>query len=368
MHTLVEDVLPYLVVFYLVDSLVLVRASEWALLAPWGRFRMERSGLHLVGCSPFAQAAGLFVPPLLLSPNGVVLFDPAAAAPSEATLLPFDGLGTLAVDGKTLVLGGRRIATPGPAAARKLRATVKGLRDAPPGERPARLRDLGDARRADLDRARSRCAATRGPSRWLRGLGLAQLVATFGLLPASVAFEGAPGPETVLLLLLALHVLIVALSWRMLRRCGVSSGDATSALAPMLLFPPAAIHAGTHLSRDLFLDLDPLAAAGAILDAEAFRPLARRLVHRLELLRGLGPDAAGAAETQLGSWRAVIAATGSSLEQVLEAPASADPSAALYCPLCAGEYRAGFTACSDCGIPLRSLAGPVGSRRVLLEA
>jgi len=41
---------------------------------------------------------------------------------------------------------------------------------------------------------------------------------------------------------------------------------------------------------------------------------------------------------------------------VLEAPASPDPSAALYCPLCAGEYRAGFSTCSDCGVSLRALA------------
>lgn len=365
MHTLVEDVLPYLVAFYLVDSLVLVRASEWALVAPWGRFQLERSGLHLAACSPFAQVVGLFVPPLLLGPNGVVLFDPTVAVPQEATLLPFDGLGDLSVDGKTLVLDGRRIVTPAPAAARKLLATVRGLRDATPGERPARLRDVHDGRRADLDLALSRRTATRGPSRWLRGLGLAQFGVTFGLLPLSVSLEGAPGPEAVLLLLLALHVLTVAIAWRMLRRCALPPGDVTSALAPMLLFPPAAIHAGAHLSRDLFLDLDPLGAAAAILDAEGFRALARRLVQRLELLRGLGPDAACAVEAQLGSWKRMIEAAGSSLERVREAPASTDPSAALYCPLCSSEFRAGFTACSDCGIPLRSLANPVGSKPVL---
>ena len=354
MHALVEDVLPYLVVFYLVDSLVFVRVSEWALLAPWQGFRVERSGLHLAGLSPFADAAGIFVPPLLLSPEGVVLLD-ESPAPTEASFVRFDALGKVAADGPVVRLAGRRVVTPGPPAARRLADSMRALADAPSHERPARLKEaLGG--KADLEVARERRNAVLRLGRPGRWLGLAQLVATFGLLPASVTVEWAPGPGVVLLLVLILHVAIVASSWRMLRGCGLRLGAVASALAPMLLFPPAAIHASCHLSRDLFLDLDPLAAAGAILDGEAFRALAGRFVHRLEVVRGLGDEAAAAAAAQLASWRDVLKAAGTSLEQVLAAPASLDPAAALYCPLCASEYRAGFSTCSDCGVALRGLA------------
>ena len=354
MHALVEDVLPYLVVFYLVDSLVLVRASEWALLAPWQGFRVERSGLHLVGLSPFAEAAGLFVPPLLLGPEGVVLLE-GSPAPTEASFIRFDALGKVAADGPAVRLGDQRVATAALPAARRLAATLRALAAAPSHERPARLSDaLGG--KAGLERARERRLVVLRLGRPCRGLGIAQLAATFGLLPASVAVEWARGPGAVLVLVLALHVAILTLSWRMLRGCGLRSGAIASALAPMLLFPPAAIHASCHLSRDLFVDLDPLAAAGAILDGEGFRALAGRLVHRLEVVRGLGEAAAAAAEAQLASWRGVLKAAGTSLEQVLEAPASLDPAAALYCPLCASEYRAGFSTCSDCGVALRGLA------------
>jgi len=353
-HALVEDVLPYLVVFFLLDSLVLVRASEWALLAPWRGFQVERSGLHLAALLPFAEAAGLFVPPLLLSPDGVVLLE-GSPAPTEASLVRFDALGKVAADGPAVRIGGRRVATPGPPAARRLADTVRALADAPPQERPARLKEaLGG--KAELEGARERRAVVLRLRRPVRWLGLAQLAATFGLLPASVAVEWAPGPEFVLPLVLVLHLGIVAAAWRMLRACGLRAGAIATALGPMLLFPPAAIHASGHLSRDLFLDRDPLAAAAAILDGEAFRALAGRLVHRLEVVRGLGDDAAAAADAQMSAWRAVLKAAGTSLEQVLAAPSSLDPAAALYCPLCASEYRAGFSTCSDCGVPLRGLA------------
>ena len=230
MHALVEDVLPYLVVFYLVDSLVLVRASEWALLAPWQGFRVERSGLHLAGLSPFAEAAGLFVPPLLLGPEGVVLLE-GSPAPTEASFVRFDALGKVAADGPAVRLAGRRVATPALPAARRLAATLRALAAAPSHERPARLSDAFGGK-ADFEHARERRRVVLRLGRPCRWLGIAQL----------------------------------------------------------------------------------------------------------------------------GSWRGVLKAAGTSLEQVLEAPASLDPAAALYCPLCASEYRAGFSTCSDCGVALRGLA------------
>jgi len=236
-HALVEDVLPYLVVFYLVDSLVLVRASEWALLTPWRGFRVQRSGLHLVGLSPFAEAVGLFVPPLLLGPQGAVLLE-GSPAPTEGSLVRYDALGRIAADGRAVRIADRRVLTPGPPAARRLAATLRELADASPRERPARLKEaLGG--KADLEGARERRNAALRLGRPGRWLGLAQLMATFGLLPASLAIEWAPGPGAVLLLVLILHGAIVACCWRMLRGCGLRSGAIASALAPMLLFPPA---------------------------------------------------------------------------------------------------------------------------------
>lgn len=354
MVELVEDVLPYLLVFYLVESLVLVRPSEWALLIPWRSFRLERSGLHLAGVSPLAETIGLFVPPLLLSADGAVLVDPAVTPP-ESRLLAFEAMGPVAVDGRAVRIGDRRVATPAPAAARRLAAALRALRDGPAAERPARLREVL-AGKADLDEARARRTVQVGCGRLLRGLGLALFLATFALLPASVAIEG-PGPGPVLLLVLALLLAIAGVSWTMLRRCGRSRAEAASAVAPMLLFPPSAIHASGHLARDLYLDLDPMAAAAAVLPGEAFLAVARRLVHHLDALRGAGEGAAAGAEAQLASWRDVLKAAGASLDDVVAAPASPDPSAALYCPLCGGEYRAGFSTCSDCGVPLRALAG-----------
>ena len=45
MHELIEDVLPFLVVFFVLDGLAIVRRYEWLLLAPWGRFRAVRGAV-----------------------------------------------------------------------------------------------------------------------------------------------------------------------------------------------------------------------------------------------------------------------------------------------------------------------------------
>jgi hypothetical protein len=41
---------------------------------------------------------------------------------------------------------------------------------------------------------------------------------------------------------------------------------------------------------------------------------------------------------------------------LLEPPPRPEPEAARFCPLCAAEYRDGFSTCTDCGVLLEAFA------------
>jgi hypothetical protein len=182
----------------------------------------------------------------------------------------------------------------------------------------------------------------------------------FLVIPALLGLgEAAEGlVRAALVVLAATHVALVVAAYRALRRFG--SPSATSALQAMALFPPDAMHAPLTLSRDLYADALPLAAAAALLETRAFEDLARRERHRreaaLEAARGTDREAFCRVELEIAD--GIVVEAGADLARVKAAPALSDATAAAYCPLCFTEYRAGFATCSDCGAPLRSASAP----------
>jgi len=93
-----------------------------------------------------------------------------------------------------------------------------------------------------------------------------------------------------------------------------------------------------------------------LMPATEFRAFARGQVHRLRRdAQGSASELAWATARERALARA-FSALGTSLEEVTAPPERADASGASYCPLCGSEYRAGFTLCSECGVPLEALA------------
>jgi hypothetical protein len=358
MHALIEDVLPFLVAFYLLDGLAVVRRYEILLAAPWSRFRAFRKGFPLAGISPFAEVVSAVESPIRFG-SAALYVEAAPASPAEPPELVTVGLDGLrvAVSDRKLKLGELGVGLPSKAAAERLAAAVRDLAALPASDRGRRVRALLEES-ADVRAVRSVRAVHRRFQRVLSLLGLALFVLTFAVLPAGVAVRWDRGPSlpTVLLAIALVHVSILAVSWVALKRLGYARDSAANTLLPLVFFPPAAAHAPFAIFRDLYARFDFLAVAGAFLPPADFQTLARLEVHRLRREAERGGEVAQWAALREKAWARLFDETGTSLREILRPPAKRDGDAASYCPLCGGEYRAGFAVCAECGVPLQALA------------
>jgi hypothetical protein len=261
---LLQDLLPYLGAFYVLDSLLLVRPGGTAFASRGARFETLAPGLHVIGLLPSDQS-------IVLPAGGAEAMDVARVR----TIRDLQAHWSLVVQGcGWLMLAGLGIAIP--------------------------MQVLGW---------------------WTSDVSLARQCAALAVVWAVVV--GACGYQ--------------------LRSAGLRGGALVSALSGLVFFPPAAAHASCVLGRYLYAGLHPLAVAAVVLDGERFRQLARRYHYEGRLRQGEDDSAA-------------LRPLNVSLEDVLRHPRSSDPTAAGYCPLCAAEYRAGYSRCSDCGEPLQPLA------------
>jgi hypothetical protein len=347
----VSELLPYLLAFYILDGLLAPRRGEWLFIGLLGRFRAQRPGLTAAGLVPFAEVLAAWEPPLRWSREGVRIAE-------AQTSVSYEDLAGCSASERRVVCGGRTIHdTPSPAAARHLQSLLVEIARAAPEARAGRLR-LGLAARMDLEAVRALRARLARPRRVLQILGTMLGLVLFAVLPASVyAPERLPlAPVQILGAAALVYAAIVGVAWSSLRRAGLDRSAALAALSPILLFPPAAVHATGVVHRDLYTAFDPLAVAAALLPEAEFRERARRRLGAAALESEHEAEPPELRKAREQAWDALLAAAGTSARELLGPRASADASAAAYCPLCAAEYRTGFGQCADCRVPLRPLA------------
>jgi hypothetical protein len=367
MHGLLAELWPWVAAFYLLDALVLVRPHQWLFLSRWGgRFRVLAEGLWLAGVSPLAEAVLAEEPPVLVSREALfvlgrdVVHEPRVARPDDLEAVPFAALGRAKAYGRDVAAGGRRLLTTAtPAAAERTAALLRELSALAPAERMAAVaRSLDEA--FDLAAARSLRERALRAGRPLPWACTALFAVGLLAMPLALYRPAAWTPDAVAVFLVALaaYLVVVALALRLLRYCGLGRGRALAALSPLLLFPPAAMHARSLVTRQLFARFHPLTVAATLLDAEGLRRLAARELALHDLLRAR--DAGGEREEY---WRAREAALSRLLSGAGVAPGTAreparlaDPEAAAWCPACDASYRRGFERCSDCGVALRAVA------------
>jgi hypothetical protein len=157
-------------------------------------------------------------------------------------------------------------------------------------------------------------------------------------------------------------VVILAVAARALRRTGATPRAVAGALAPAIFFPPAAAHVQGFLWRDLFRGSPALAVASVLLAPAEFRRLARQELCRLDEdeaeREGPGAPTESDVRTARQALLGLLSALGIDPVALAAGEAPQDVLAAVFCPLCAAEYRAGFVRCADCGVGLRPFATP----------
>jgi len=347
LYHLLEELLPWLLGFYILDSVAFEAANEKLFVRRLRGFEAVR-GPFIAGLLPWSEVVSAAAWPVRFS-RAAVHWPQSEGLEAVA----WEALGPLERTDRTIRASSRALRLPSPQDALRLAAVLVRVRDIAPEQREAEL--------AAAFRGRSDVAAVRRVREradrdglLLASLGSFVLVALFVVIPLGLGqrFPWVPDPALMLAALALAYVAIVAIAWRTLRGCGVATGDALGMLSNLFFLPATAAHARSFVARRLYAGFDPLAVAAVLLPDEAFRRCAREAFHHIRHEGGVA-DHSRWAES---AWRQVVAASGQKEREILGPPVTLDLTAASYCPLCSAEYRAHFTDCSDCHVALLPLA------------
>jgi hypothetical protein len=355
MHELLVELFPWVVVLWGVDGLVQLGRGHLLLVhGGWGGFRLREAGLHLV-LSPLAEAVVAHDLPVLAARDRVFLFDPrrrsepALVAGADLEALPRDALARVEREGRKVRLAGRVVvAAPTPEWAERIRGDLAALAGG-----PAAAPDRHDLRAARALRARQRpfVGALRA------GASLLFALAFVAWPLAAYAPAAAPLAPGVVLAGAGLVVVgIAALVFAMLVGCGEPLSRSAACALHLALYPVAALRPLVHGGRSLYRRFDAMTVAAALLPRERFGVLAARELRRARLSRDATlPELAGCWDDRAGTLARLLGEIG-----VPEAEALAPPprggDAAAWCPLCRGQYRAGYERCGDCGVRVEPFA------------
>lgn len=356
MHALLVELFPWLVALWALDGLVQLGRGHLLLVRGGaGSFRVRRAGLHVVGLSPLDEAVAVHDLPFLVSPARVFLFepgrrsDPALVADVDLEAVARTELAPVTREGRK-VRAARRVALVAPTAEWATRL----------GDELAALAAGGDPApdRLDVEAARALRGRQRRYLPALRAASALLFATAFAAWPAAAyAPAAAPlSPEVVLATAGGLTLAVAALTWAMLAACGEGAGRSAAAALHLVAFPVAALRPLVHGPRSLYRRFDALAVAAALLPSDRFGELAARELRRARLSRGATqPELAAFWDRRAGALRGLLAAVGVAEADALAPPPRA-PGAAAWCPLCGGQYRAGFERCEDCGVPAEPFA------------
>jgi hypothetical protein len=193
--------------------------------------------------------------------------------------------------------------------------------------------------RIDADAAAARHLRLFAGLRLLRVLTTALFVAVFLLLPGTViAPYGWYRPAPVLALIAICWISVVVAT--VVARRGVLTDDQPRpSVTATLLSPLSAIRATDALAARAFAAWHPVVVARLLCGREDYLALARARCFAappsdLALLTAF--------LRSVGDWDAV------------QAPPAAESGCSSFCPSCHTQFRAGPTACPDCGVPLRA--------------
>lgn len=372
------------VTFVRKDALAVAKSwfSGWTVRTPSSLMGSQERGLILSNpLPPFGTTLLAQTWPFSPAPAGVHAYAALTVHPEGRTredgpFVPWDDLHGVVAEDKAVRSG----------------EAVVGRADSDAGARgwAGMLRELAKAYPADredgiqraLDRAFDRSAAMRraqeldDAGRWVRRIGIALWLHLFVAVPVVVKSWSIVFAWPILaLVMLLLMWTIATLFFRAHRRLHPeAAGERLQAVFVFTFLPTAAIRAVDYLSRSTMAGLHPLAVAHALLDADAFKVFARKVL--LDARTPLRPECrsedirAREAEAWFrdrlkAALERFVRAQGLDPDALCAAPSPKDASSKSYCPRCDAQYTLKEGTCSTCGaidlLPLAPFAAPLPS-------
>lgn len=373
MSQALRELLPVLLAFYLLDGLTWVRPGHFLLVDRGGYgFRFVGSGLRLA-FAPWELTLASTRPMLGLTTAGIHWLERPTAVgaarltPESWSFLAWEALDQVSAEDRKLHLrGGTSVAAIPLATAsdsHHWHQRISTLQQLPAAERGRVLTEM-ETEASDLQALTAQHRRLRPALDRLAALSLLLATGLFVGLPLTLLLASprflTQALTSLLLGCLAAQVLVAFFALRMartLRREG--STLPFSLLLSLALYPPASMHAASHLSRHSHPFFDGLALLAVFLEPEALSTHART---ELWSVRQALTQTQGEGEGWRELWgrrrrliQRVLEQGGLDEGTVLAPPPRRDPAAALFCGLCDSEYLPGTERCPQCDLPLVSL-------------
>lgn len=331
-------------------------------------FSIRGSGLRLLGLFPFTRSYLSHRIPIGVTASGVYVLN--EANPTEAALyeresfefLPYDQFSELRGDDATIHWNGNtRTRLPSRNFAWAVVEEIRELSDLSEKRRRAKL-SKKYAKSFDLDRLAQLREALEGPVAWLSSMSSAVFYLLLLFLPLMVYTDWV---NTRILLLWLVFLLVadgavVMTGQRLIRKMrdeGIAAD--VSQLLWFLLYPPAAIHAASKMTREIHLAYDHLTIAASTLSREqllsVFRAELYGITHALKCCTD--PPWQEYWERRQQALLALLQRVELSEPEALRPPVRKDPVAARFCPVCEMEYLDRARICTECQFDLVEL-GP----------
>jgi hypothetical protein len=359
---LLQTLLPYIVLFYVLDCFIYSKKYQAALTSHFGeKYNFKKPGIRFIGVSPFCRVFTTQTRPIFFTQKGVYIWNKAELSDSDSYdsssfyHVFFDEIKNVECDGTLLTINNElSIDLYLSLTANKIAERILFLKQTPPAKR---LDEISAILENDADLKEIKITSESNNLLTLMELlGALLFACIFALLPAGLYFEQVFYLKFYMLLTACVCFLIIFLSYWHLQKRFKLSMHSVGLLMQMLIFPVSAIHAAQHLTRHRLAASDYVAASAALLDTNDFRDILAKELKRIhfskmkckdhQLLDGINLK-----EQYLHRFLPIAELA---IEDLFKQPSKNDINAASYCPLCEIEYIEGIEICPDCGIELRA--------------
>ena len=362
LHHVADALFPFVVLFYVLDSITVVRLYQTVYFSLWGgAYRAKSKGVLLVTLTP---TASLFVDsraPVYLTADGVYAQRPEYSGqypvfdPDRFAFFPYDVIGELVVEDGTLTLvDGFTMKLRAPVVAHVVKTRLERLCSADSADRTARVHEVWSDSWS-LDRLRARLSEHGRIRKLLRGGSIGFFALLFGLLPLALyTAVGDVIPVNWILIVCAGVYAALVTNVLLNRRQLQARGSGLTSIIAAVLSPVTVAHIATHLDKERLVACDPAALSARFLKGEMLLRFFRRElgVNRAQIR--MYPD-----HGLTSYWKARAAALGAlaqekglSQEAIWNSVQRTDPTAKAFCIICDTEYQNASVRCNECDVEL----------------
>jgi hypothetical protein len=357
----IQALLPYVVLFYVLDCFIYLKKHQTALTSHFGKkYYLKKAGLRFIGLSPFCRVFITLTRPIFFSQDGVYIWNKPELSDSDLYdsssfyHVFFEQIKNVECDGTHLTLNNElSIDLYSPLSANSIAERILFLKQTPSAKR---LDEINPFCKYDTDLKEIKKITSESNKllSLMELLSALLFVYVFALIPAGLYFEQLFYLKFLIISTASVCFLIIILSYWHLEDRFKLSMNSVGLLMHLVLFPVSTIHVTQHLTRHFLAASDFLAVSAALLSADDFRNILKKELKRIhyskmkckdnELLDGLKLK-----EQYLHRFLPIAGLT---IEDLFKQPRKRDISAAGYCPLCELEYIEGIEICPDCDIEL----------------